>query len=139
MKRLFATGVGALAILGMVGAAAVPAQATETTVKPFELTYGASYWRGTVTFSNRSGTATGLLHSVAGSGCRFGTAAAYIGNTKYEENSTPDAPCNGQTFTETATATADVPGGPDRIVVGLWVGDSDGSNIHIVRSAPIYR
>jgi hypothetical protein len=133
VRRLVATGVGLVATLGTIGVAA-PAQAAETAAKPFNLTYGASYYTGSVTFSNRSVTATGLLHSVSGSGCRWVSVTPYAGDTQYTTIINNEGLCNGATDTETVSATIDLPGGPTSVVVGLWTSNNDGSNLQLVRT-----
>ncbi len=134
MRRLVAAGIGLLATLGMVGVAAPSAQAAETAAKTFTpLEYGASYFSGSVTFSNRSVTATGLLHSVSGSGCRFASVTPYVGTTAYPTRYS-DAHCNGYSDTVTFGASADVPGGPTSVVVGLWVANGDLSGQKLVRT-----
>ncbi|MFC0626474.1 hypothetical protein [Kribbella deserti] len=133
MRRLVATGACLVATLGTIGVAA-PAHAAETSTKPFSLTYGASYYTGNVTFSSRSVTATGLLHSVAGSGCRWVSVVPYAGTTKYEGGFLYAPRCNGDSGTATIGATIDLPGGPSSVVVELWTSDSDGGNLKVVRT-----
>jgi hypothetical protein len=139
MRRLVAAGVGLVATLGTIGVAA-PAQAATTAAKPFELTYGASYYTGTVTFSNRTVTATGTLHSVAGSGCRWVSLTPYAGTTRGTEVILGEGRCNGQSGPETVHATMDVPGGPTKVVVGLYTSVSDTPPLTLVRTtSPIAR
>ncbi|TDO27647.1 hypothetical protein EV643_1553 [Kribbella sp. VKM Ac-2527] len=133
MRRIVATGVGLVATFGTIGVAA-PAQAAETAAKPFNLTYGASYYTGSVTFSSRSVTATGLLHSVAGSGCRWVSVVPYAGTTAYPGTFLNVGQCNGASDTATVGATIDLPGGPTSVVVGLWTSNDDGSNLTLVRT-----
>jgi hypothetical protein len=135
MRRLVAAGIGVVATLGTIGVAA-PAQAATTAAKPFPtLKYGASYYSGTVTFSNRSVTATGLLHSVSGSGCRYASVDAYVGNTLKETSILVYGNCDGVSITRSVGATADVVGGPTSVVVGLWEASSDGALRTLVRTS----
>ena len=140
MRRLAAAAVGLVATLGTIGVAAPSAQAAETAGKTFTpLTYGASYFSGSVTFSNRSVTATGLLHSVAGSGCRFASVTPYVGSTAYPAKYS-DIHCNGYSDTVTFGATADVPGGPTSVVVGLWTyNEATGVGTLVKTTKPIAR
>ncbi|TDQ00362.1 hypothetical protein [Labedaea rhizosphaerae] len=57
-------------------AAAVPASTdTTTTVSHFDITYGATYFRGDVSWFNRSVGVDGTLRGLSGTGCRraYGT------------------------------------------------------------------
>jgi len=140
MRRLVAAGVGAVATLGTIGVAA-PAQAATTGAKDFELIYGASYYTGSVSFSNRTVTATGLLHSVAGSGCRWVSVKAWVGATEFPAVVGPVGKCYGEADDVSWGITVDVPGGPTKVVVGLWTSsDRTKNDLTLVRtSKPILR
>jgi hypothetical protein len=125
MRRLVAAGIGVLATLGTIGIAA-PAQATEAASKDFDLVYGNSFYSGSVTFSNRSVTATGEISTAVGSGCRFGQVIAYVGTKDYPGPRSRSV-CNGEALFFPLSATADVPGGPDSVVIGLYAVDSRGT------------
>ncbi|WP_145809075.1 hypothetical protein [Kribbella amoyensis] len=129
-----------MATLGTIGVAAPSAQAAETAAIPFRsLTYGASYYSGSVSFSNRSVSATGILHSVSGSGCRFASVTPYVGSTEYPTYRSVIY-CNGASGTVTVGAPADVPGGPSSVVVGLWTYDPATDTATLVRTTkPIAR
>lgn len=137
MRRLVAAGVGLVAALGTIGVTAPSAQAAQTAAIPFTtLTYGASYYAGSVSFSNRTVTASGTLHSVAGSGCRWISVTPYVGDTRYTEVISPIGRCNGQSGPESVSATVDLPGGPTKVVVGLYTSsDSSWSDLKLVRTS----
>jgi hypothetical protein len=138
MRRTVAGVTTLLATAGLAGIVAPPAQAAQTAGTPFELVYGASYWTGTVTFSNRSGTGSGFIHSVPGSGCVFASVTAYSG-TKAYDTQYGQYYCNGGSGTIALSATAKVPGGTTSLTVGLWATASDGSNPRFVKSNNISR
>lgn len=138
MRRLVAAGTGLLATLGTIGVVAPSAQAAPTAGHSFELLYGASYWKGDVTFSNRSATASGVIRSAPGGGCRFAEAVAYSGETEYQVKISKIV-CNGETANISLTVSADVPGGVTKLRVGLWTALSkDDKGGEFVRSNRIY-
>ncbi|NGO08745.1 hypothetical protein G5C60_14315 [Streptomyces sp. HC44] len=51
-------------------AAPAPAAPAASSTSPFDVTYGATYARGTLTWNNRSVTVNGTLRSVSASDCR---------------------------------------------------------------------
>lgn len=124
LKERFATRkIGAAATVvaaaaGMVFAAA-PAQAAYPT-STFDITYGASYYRGTVTWYNRS---IGVAGTFKATGCRRVYASAWANSvrTDYQSSSTH---CDSTTSTPISLA-ADVVGGAD--VVDIWLADAAGT------------
>jgi hypothetical protein len=126
MRRVVTVGIGVVATVGTIGIAA-PVQAATAAGKGFDLNYGATYYRGSVAFSNRSVTADGLVSTSPGSGCLYGAVIPYKGTREYAGAKTPTV-CNGASTEGWITASIDLPGGPTSVVVGIYAVEPDGSH-----------
>lgn len=83
MRKLFAGGVGMVAVVAAMGGAGSVAQAAPTAypTAPYAASYGATYTQGTITFYNRAAMVDGTQHAVQESGCRQSIAKSYHGST----------------------------------------------------------
>ncbi|MET8850191.1 hypothetical protein [Amycolatopsis sp. NPDC004625] len=126
-RKIGAAAAVVAAAAGMVFAAA-PAQAAYPT-STFDITYGASYYRGTVTWYNRS---VGVVGTFKATGCRRVYASAWAGSTRldYQSSSTH---CDS-TAAAPFSLSADVSGGAGE--VDLWMTDGTGQAL---KSAICYR
>ncbi|MEV6823989.1 hypothetical protein [Amycolatopsis sp. NPDC051102] len=117
-RKIGAAAAVVAAAAGMVFAAQ-PANAAYPT-STFDITYGASYYRGTVTWYNRS---VGVAGTFKATGCRRVYASAWAGSVRTDYRST-STHCDSTTSTS-FSLTADVVGGAD--VVDLWMTDGGGT------------
>ncbi|MEU6261104.1 hypothetical protein [Streptomyces sp. NPDC047043] len=91
----------------------------------FDLTVGATYFRGTIDFYNRSVSVDGVLRGLT-TGCRRGAAWANDASGKVLDHRSTSLVCNGAVSRQ-IPLTADVPGGAAIVEVDLL--DADG---HII-------
>lgn len=129
MKTHLAAAVGSVVLTAgtLLGAPAAGAQTTAYPTTAFDVTYGASYARGTLTWANRSVGANGTLRAV---GCRrawFGTYTASENGLDARSTSTQ---CDA-TYTIKTTVPADVPGGAAFVIV--CVDDANASPLKCLR------
>ncbi|MFD5017145.1 hypothetical protein [Streptomyces chartreusis] len=108
------TAVAGLTLAGAPGAAAADRAS-------FNLTVGATYFKGTIEFYNRSVTVNGVLRGLS-TGCRRGAAWAFASSGSTLDNRSTTAVCNGA-VSKTIPLTADVPGGAAEVEVDLLEGN----------------
>ncbi|KND26163.1 hypothetical protein [Streptomyces acidiscabies] len=105
----------ALATLGLTAALTSPAAAAPTHV---DVTYGATYVRGDLTFNNRSVSFTGTYRSVSATDCRRAWFGTLDGSGRLLDARSTGTLCNGTRAINT-TVPADVPGGAGSVLVCL--------------------
>lgn len=110
MRRWLSVG---LVVLTASVVGVVPSAQASTT-RSFDLKYGATYTRGTITFYNRSAKIVGVQRAVSAdiSGCRY---TAFWANPE-GGSITTDNTCNG-THNYSFTIELDQPGGPRSISI----------------------
>lgn len=123
MKTPLAAALGSvvLAAGALLGAPAASAQTTAYPTNPVDVTYGASYIRGTLTWYNRGVGFDGVLRAV---GCRrawFGTYGASGNLLAARSTSTK---CD-VTYPIDVGIPADVPGGAASVIVCLDDADAN--------------
>ena len=62
--------------------------------QPFDITYGATYFRGTTTWSDRSATVDGTLRGLSGTGCRSVEVIAYGPHWEVYDDRSTSLVCN---------------------------------------------
>lgn len=120
IRKSIATAAAVAAAAGTIFAATPANAATDAyPTSSFAITYGASYYNGTVTWYNRSATVSGTLKAT---GCRrvYGQAFAGAAEKAYKSSSTQ---CDSTT-PQTLILPADVPGGADTVYI--WMTDGTG-------------
>ncbi|MGC4942527.1 hypothetical protein [Kribbella sp. DT2] len=117
MRRWISACVTFMIVLAGLTGAASSAQAATSAAKPFDITYGATYARGTVTFSNRTATVKGVQRAVRAdiSGCRYVIMTAYPVGISQKTGLT----CTG-VDEYTKGLTVDVPGGPGYVEIRFY-------------------
>ncbi|WP_246561467.1 hypothetical protein [Streptomyces roseirectus] len=105
----------ALATLGLTAALTTPAAAAPV---PVDVTYGATYVRGDLTFTNRSVSFTGTYRSVSPTDCRRAWFGTLDGDGKLLAARSTGTLCNGIRAINT-TVPADVRGGAGSVLVCL--------------------
>lgn len=91
----------------------------------FDVGVGATYFRGTVNFYNRSASAEGLLRGLS-TGCRRGVATAVDSAGNILDRRSTSLVCSG-VVERTIPLVADVPGGAAFVEVAI--ADADGKNL----------
>jgi hypothetical protein len=114
IRRAIAFTTTLLTAAGVALAGAPSAAADDPAT--FDLTIGATYFRGTINFFNRSASVVGVLRGLSTS-CRRGDAKAFSLNDELDHRST-SLVCNGVT-NQTIPLTADVTGGAIKVIVSL--------------------
>lgn len=99
--------------------AAVPASSSS----PFDVTYGATYTRGTLTWNNRSVGVSGTHRAVNSSGCRETHVFTYTAKGALLGSRTSSRVC-GRSAPFKFTVPADVRGGAAKVKVCLVRGDA---------------
>jgi hypothetical protein len=114
-RKVGVVGAVAASVAGLVLAAA-PASAAVAAypTSSFSIIYGASYYKGTVTWMNRSVSVTGAFKAT---GCRRVYAEAYAGST-WEDWQSSSTWCD-RAGTATLPLSADVAGGASK--VNVWM------------------
>lgn len=103
-------------------AAAVPAAAASSS-GPFDVTYGATYTRGTLTWKDRAIGVSGTHRAVNSSGCRETHVFTYTAKGALLGSRTSSRVC-GRSASFKFTVPADVRGGAARVKVCLVRGDA---------------
>ncbi|MEU1018338.1 hypothetical protein ABZ383_34850 [Streptomyces sp. NPDC005900] len=132
MKTPLAAALGSAVLTAgaLLGAPAVSAQTTAYPTTPVDVTYGASYVRGTLTWYNRSVGFSGTLRAV---GCRRAWFGAYdANNVKRGEVST--SPKCDTTYAINVGIPADVAGGAASVIVCI-----DDANANPLKCVRYYR
>ncbi|QQQ79975.1 hypothetical protein IOD16_17215 [Saccharothrix sp. 6-C] len=127
--RKVAAVAAAVAVVAGVVTAAAPATAADYPTSSFAISYGASYYNGTVTWYDRSVGVTGTLKAV---GCLRANAAVWAGGTRLDPERT-SLWCD-RTGTTGLSLEANVAGGADR--VDIWLADSSGDPLAGVTCYP---
>jgi len=112
--------VVALATLGLATALTTPAAAAPTHV---DVTYGATYVRGDLTFNNRSVTFKGTYRSVSPTDCRRAWFGTLDGSGRLLSSRSTGTLCNGVRTIDT-TVPADVRGGAGSTLICLDDGNA---------------
>ncbi|MGW3635378.1 hypothetical protein ACWD7F_35460 [Streptomyces sp. NPDC005122] len=115
MKTHLAAAVGSVVLTAgtLLGAPAASAQTAAYPTTAFDVTYGASYARGTLTWYNRSVGADGTLRAV---GCRRAWFGTYTASANWLDARSTSTQCD-VTYPIKATVPADVPGGAAFVIV----------------------
>ncbi len=121
-KRAAAVVATLAAVGGLTLAGAPNAAADDQAI--FDLTFGATYYRGTIEFYNRSVIVAGSLRGLS-TGCRRGWASAETADGGTLDYNTTSATCTGPVHRE-IHLTADVAGGAR--VVEVWLKDEANGN-----------
>lgn len=116
LRKVGAAVAAVASVSGMVFAA-TPANAAYPT-STFPIVYGASYYKGTVTWYNRSVGVTGAFKAV---GCRRVYAQAWAGST-WQDWQSSSTWCD-RSGEATLSVNADVAGGATRANVWMTTGD----------------
>ncbi|OEJ23388.1 hypothetical protein AR457_01485 [Streptomyces agglomeratus] len=129
MKTRLAAAVGSavLTVGTLLGAPAAGAQTAAYPTIPFDVTYGASYVRGTLTWYNRLVEADGTLRAV---GCRSVWFGAYGASGNKLGDGSTGTKCDG-TYPFKIGIPADAPGGAVYVIVCL--DDADASPLKCAR------
>ncbi|QBS44373.1 hypothetical protein DMB37_34115 [Nocardia sp. CS682] len=122
-KRATAVLATLAAVAGLTLAGAPNAAADDRAT--FKLTYGATYYIGTIDFTNRSVLVAGSLRGLS-TGCRRGWAAAFDGSFERLDYNSTSATCTGPVHRE-IPLTADVEGGVRFVEVRLQ--EADGTEL----------
>ncbi len=118
-KRIGVVGAVVASAAGMVFAAAPASAAVAANpTSSFSIVYGASYYKGTVTFYNRSAQVTGAFKAT---GCRRVYAQAWSGAT-WKDWASSSTWCD-RADQQPLSLTADVAGGATE--VDVWMTSSD--------------
>lgn len=112
MRKVGAAVTAVAAVAGGMVFAATPATATATASASFSLDVGASYYKGTASWSNRTVTIDG---SFKATGCRRVYAEAYAGDTPLGLQSTSTW-CD-RSGPQDFSLNADVVGGSDNVYI----------------------
>ncbi|MEV6281927.1 hypothetical protein [Kribbella sp. NPDC051770] len=137
MRRQTAAAVAAVSMLaGTIGL--TPAAQAAYPTKSFDITYGATYARGKVTFYNRSVHVSGVERAVPSSGCRFVEVWTYNASGDLDFQAEVGGTCNGVVDFNVDVA-ADAPGGASYVVVKFWYRDSSWNNQRVLTSAKVLR
>lgn len=117
MKTHFAAALGSVVLTaGTLLVAPAPAVAqAPASVSKFDVTYGASYARGTLTWSNRWVGVEGTLRAV---GCRRAWFGAYDASDNKLDEASTGTKCN-TTYPLKTDLSADKPGGAAYVIVCL--------------------
>ncbi|WP_406131585.1 hypothetical protein [Streptomyces sp. NBC_00989] len=115
MKTHLAAAVGSVVLTAgtLLGAPAAGAQTAAYPTTTFDVTYGASYARGTLTWYNRSVGVDGTLRAV---GCRRAWIGTYTASASELDARSTSTQCDA-TYPIVTTVPADVPGGAGIVVV----------------------
>ena len=137
LVRRVVTG-GVATVVAATGLTAGSAAATTDAVTHFDITYGATYFVGDVTWFNRSVSVDGSLRGLSGTGCRSVLAQTWIpsdiGGTVLDERST-SLVCNA-VVVEHIPLDADVVGGAGTVEIYLRDTTLDQwGNPHVVKMA----
>ncbi|WP_328333361.1 hypothetical protein OHA70_16370 [Kribbella sp. NBC_00382] len=125
MRRVVTAGIGLVAALGTIGITA-PAQAATTAGKDFYTDYGATWYKGSVSFSNQTVSAYGRISTSPGSGCRYGAIIPFVGTREYAGAKTPTV-CDGAYTEGSITSVDSVRGGYTSVVVAIFAVYPDGT------------
>ncbi|WP_407838629.1 hypothetical protein ACE1OC_23305 [Streptomyces sp. DSM 116496] len=123
-------GSAVLTAGALLGAPAASAQTTAYPTTPFDVTYGASYVRGTLTWYNRSVGVEGTLRAV---GCRRAWFGAYSASHSQLDVKSTSTKCD-VTYPIKTLLNADVPGGAAYVIVCL-----DDANANPLKCERYYR
>ncbi|EPH44229.1 hypothetical protein ABT390_09720 [Streptomyces aurantiacus] len=123
MKTHLAAAVGSAALTAgaLLGAPAAGAQTAAYPTTPFDVTYGASYVRGTLTWYNRSVGVDATLRAV---GCRRAWFGAY-GASGNQLGAVSTSPKCDTTYKFKVPIPADAPGGAAYVIVCLDDGNAN--------------
>ena len=127
-KKAAAAAVTAVTGLVLVAAPAAASASATTAAYPtngFDVTFGATYARGTLTWFDRAVRAEGTLRSLSSSGCRRAYAATYDSNGAFLDHRSTSAQCGDAIKPFTLNVPANVRGGAAITVVCLL--DRDGA------------
>lgn len=126
MRTRFIGGLSALALsVGMLASAGPAAQATSAAypTRQVDLSYGASYIRGTLTFYNRSVGFKGTIRALSSSGCRYAKLTTIAAdNGDYLGTQETRRACNS-VISVTESITADRVGGACSVFLEFFHGD----------------
>ncbi|OXM71434.1 MULTISPECIES: hypothetical protein [Amycolatopsis] len=114
----------ALCAVALAGLALATPQATAATypTNPFNVSYGATYAAGTMTWYARAVRLDGNLRSLSSSGCRRAYAVAYTADLAQLDERSTSAQCGDQIKPFQIDLTADVAGGAAIVSVCLLDG-----------------
>ncbi|MFI6334672.1 hypothetical protein [Streptomyces sp. NPDC050535] len=115
MKTHLAAALGSVVLTAgtLLGAPAAGAQTAAYPTTAFDVTYGASYARGTLTWFNRSVGADGTLRAV---GCRRAWFGTYDASGNQLDARSTSTQCD-TTYPIVTTIPANVPGGAAYVIV----------------------
>lgn len=118
LTSLAAAGFAASAALTGPAAVAAPTAGAAYPTSSVDVSYGATYVRGTLTWFNRSVGFQGTYRAIESSGCRRAWFGTYTASGDYLDARSTSTLCNG-TKPITTAIPADVPGGAASVVVCL--------------------
>ncbi|GHI90446.1 hypothetical protein ACWGF3_17710 [Streptomyces xanthophaeus] len=129
MKTHLAAALGSVVLTAgtLLGAPAASAQTAAYPTTPFDVTYGASYARGTLTWYNRSVGVDGTLRAV---GCRRAWFGAYGASGNELGAKSTSTKCD-VTYPLQTVIPADVPGGAVYVIV--CIDDANANPLKCVR------
>ncbi|MFE6808604.1 hypothetical protein ACFVEN_44175 [Streptomyces sp. NPDC057681] len=130
MRTRLTVALSACLLTGATLLATPPASATDYPVSAFDVTYGQTYTRGTITWYGRSVVVSGEDKSVDVNSCRGTTAFTLDAGNAQMGVGESDAVCGASDFIYFSVP-ADAPGGAAVVRVCLDNGGTEGNVVYL--------